>query len=298
MSSPRAYTVGWICAISTEHVAVQAFLDEIHEEPEYVSPNDCNDYTLGKIGRHHVVIAVLPNGEYGIASAASVARDMLHSFPNLRISLMVRIGGGAPSVKHDIRLGDVVVSTPRYGNGGVFQYDFGKTIQDQRLRKRYQRPAPDRDRLYQSRVIHDLDNNCDYAVICGNHPSDLDNPAGHYGLIAAANKLIKDASVRDKLAAEKDVLCFEMEAAGLMNYFPCLAIRGICDYSDTHTNKEWQGYAAMTAAAYARDLLDQISPSRVGAEKKISELLPMYSISAASHAIVSAQEGRGLLTTD
>jgi nucleoside phosphorylase len=57
--------------------------------------------------------------------------------------------------------------------------------------------------------------------------------------------------IRDKLAAERDVLCFEMEAAGLVNHFPCLVIRGICDYADSHKNKEWQGYAAVVAAAYA-----------------------------------------------
>ncbi len=76
-----------------------------------------------------------------------------------------------------------------------------------------------------------------------------------------------------RLVAEKDVLCFEMEAAGLMNQFPCLVIRGICDYSDTHKNKEWQGYAAMVAAAYAKDLLSRIPPSKVEAEKRIGELL-------------------------
>lgn len=120
MSNPNDYTVGWICALSTECVAAQAFLDEQHEEPEYVSPNDNNAYTLGRMGKHNVVIAVLADGEYGISSAASVARDMLHSFPNVRIGLMVGIGGGAPSSKHDIRLGDVVVSAPRDGKGGVF----------------------------------------------------------------------------------------------------------------------------------------------------------------------------------
>jgi nucleoside phosphorylase len=80
-----------------------------------VSPNDNNDYTLGKVGKHNVVIAVLPDGEYGTSSAASVARDMLHSFPNIRIGLMVGIGGGAPSPKHDIRLNDIIVSTPYDG---------------------------------------------------------------------------------------------------------------------------------------------------------------------------------------
>jgi nucleoside phosphorylase len=84
---------------------------------------------------------------------------------------------------------------------------------------------------------------------------------------------MKDALTRDTLAAKKGVLCFEMEAAGLMNHFPCLVIRGICDYSDSHKNKEWQGFAAMMAAAYAKDLLCEIPPNKVEAEKPISEIL-------------------------
>src|SRR2546421_2851069 len=134
MSVPRNYTVGWICAIRTEYVAAQAFLDEKHGIPENVSPHDNNDYTLGRIGKHNVVIAVLPYGEYGTSSATGVAKDMLNSFPNVRIGLMIGIGGGAPSRKHDIRLGDIVVSASSDGKGGVFQYDFGKTIQDQGFR--------------------------------------------------------------------------------------------------------------------------------------------------------------------
>lgn len=129
MSNPQ--TVGWICAIKTESVAAQALLDEKHEGPQDVSRNDNNDNTLGKIGRHNVVIAVLPDGEYGVSSAIGVAKDMLHSFPNVRIGLMVGIGGAAPSQKHDIRLGDIVVSSPGKGKGGVFQHDFGKKIQGQ-----------------------------------------------------------------------------------------------------------------------------------------------------------------------
>ncbi|KAH7160587.1 hypothetical protein B0J13DRAFT_644416 [Dactylonectria estremocensis] len=88
MSQPNDYTVGWICAVSTEYVAAQAFPDEEHEGPEHVSPNDNNDYTLGKIGKHNVVVAVLPDGEYGTSRAASVASDMMHGFPNVKIGLM------------------------------------------------------------------------------------------------------------------------------------------------------------------------------------------------------------------
>lgn len=334
MSDPNTFTVGWICAIPTESVAARQFLDEEYDLPTCVSPNDNNTYTLGRIGQHRVVIAVLPDGEYGTTSAATVARDMVHSFPNIRVGLMVGIGGGAPSKKHDIRLGDVVVSSPRGGQAGILQYDFGKAIQGQgfhhtgllnqpqlalrtavtdlrsryladgnqihetiqailarkkRLQKSHQRPDLSTDRLYVSSFIHaDSGRSCDEICI-GDEACDVvasetlihrnerkdddDNPAIHYGLIASSNTLMKNAEIRDSFANNHGVLCFEMEAAGLMNHFPCLVIRGICDYSDTHKNKYWQGYAAMTAAAYAKDLLGRIIPTKIEAEKRLSETL-------------------------
>ncbi|GAA88079.1 hypothetical protein AKAW_06193 [Aspergillus luchuensis IFO 4308] len=86
----------------------------------------------------------------------------------------------------------------------------------------------------------------------------------HYGTIASGNQVLKDAHERDRLAAELGgVLCFEMEAAGLVNNFPCLVIRGICDYADSHKNKKWQPYAAGVAAAYAKELLSVIPPGHV-----------------------------------
>jgi nucleoside phosphorylase len=97
VADPKIYTVGWICAITTEYFAAQAFLDEQHAGPESIPLQNKNDYNLGRIGRHNVVICVLPLGEYGISLAARVAEDMLHSFPNVRIGLMVGISGGALS---------------------------------------------------------------------------------------------------------------------------------------------------------------------------------------------------------
>ena len=41
----------------------------------------------------------------------------------------------------------------------------------------------------------------------------------------------------------------------MMDNFPCLVIRGICDYADSYKNKIWQPYVAATAAAFARALL-------------------------------------------
>jgi nucleoside phosphorylase len=88
-----------------------------------------------------------------------------------------------------------------------------------------------------------------------------DHPEIHYGLIASANRVLKDAAVRDRWAREHGILCFEMEAAGVMNTFPCLVIRGICDYADSYKSKEWQEYAAAAAAAYAKLLLTEVAVS-------------------------------------
>jgi nucleoside phosphorylase len=84
-------------------------------------------------------------------------------------------------------------------------------------------------------------------------------PVVHYGTIASGNVVMKDGVTRDLWSKNLGgVLCFEMEAAGLMNSFPCLVVRGICDYADSHKNKTWQPYAAATAAACAKDLLSVI----------------------------------------
>ena len=79
----------------------------------------------------------------------------------------------------------------------------------------------------------------------------------HYGLIASGNQVIKDAAFRDEINKRLGgkVLYFEMEAAGLMNNFPCIVIQGIYDYTDSHKNKDWQEYTAAVAAAFAKELL-------------------------------------------
>jgi len=278
MFDPSSYTIGWICALTVEYVAARLFLDKLHGSegrPESVPRNDNNQYTLGEIAGHNVVIACMPRGQYGISSATSVAKDLIRSFPNVRIGLMVGIGGGAPSEKNDIRLGDVVVSSPENSetHGGVLHYAFGRNVQDQefkmtgflaaspksllgavgglevkyemegqrledaiekaldklqnqRSRNKYRRPDPENDKLYRSEVLHPSFNDGTCAEVCGDDPSKLhirrtreteeseDSLTIHYGLIASADQLMKNALMRDKLAKEKNVLCFEMEAAG------------------------------------------------------------------------------------
>ena len=127
------YTVGWICALDVELAASQAMLDEEYPDLDLQDENDTNTYTLGRIGQHNVVLACLPCGTTGIGAAATAARDLLRSFPRVRFGLMVGVGGGAPSdpgdnPRQDIRLGDVIVSSPEgnSGKGRVYLFDKSK----------------------------------------------------------------------------------------------------------------------------------------------------------------------------
>jgi nucleoside phosphorylase len=90
-------------------------------------------------------------------------------------------------------------------------------------------------------------------------------PRIFYGNIGSGNTVMKNGVERDRIAARDKAICFEMPAAGLMDSFPCLVIRGICDYANSHKNKRWQEYAAAVAAAYAKKLLYLIAPEAVAA---------------------------------
>ena len=135
-----------------------------------------------------------------------------------------------------------------------------------RLRKDYDNPGWESDKLYETSI-----DGHEQTKQREERGSDEDKPVVHYGLITCANQLMKNMKARDALIAKHDVLCFEMEAAALMNNFPCLVIRGICDYSDMHKNDDWQGYAAATAAAYARELLEIIPGKDIVSMQTVDE---------------------------
>jgi nucleoside phosphorylase len=68
---------------------------------------------------------------------------------------------------------------------------------------------------------------------------------------------MKSGEHRDRIARRDKVIAFEMEGAGVWDYFPSLVIEGVRDYADSYKNKEWQFYAATTAAACTKAFLNQ-----------------------------------------
>jgi nucleoside phosphorylase len=95
-------------------------------------------------------------------------------------------------------------------------------------------------------------------------PSPTD-PAIHFGPIASGDAVIKSAVTRDRAAKDLNVIGFEMEGAGVWEALPAstLVIKAVCDYADSHKNKEWQDYAAASAAACVKAVLAHWAVTRV-----------------------------------
>jgi len=118
-----------------------------------------------------------------------------------------------------------------------------------------QSPALDRDILR---------NECGEII---DHPKDLNRIEGQprvfKGPIACSNEVLKDPIMRDRLRDEFGVKAVEMEGSGIADATwtfgkGYLVVRGICDYCDSYKNNEWQGYAAVVAAAYTRGLIESM----------------------------------------
>jgi nucleoside phosphorylase len=309
--------------MGAELAPVKAMLDQLH--PSLPTQRDQNSYTLGEMGGHNIVIAVLP--EIGTNSAATVAIQLLNDFPSIRFGLLVGIGGGVPDEEedgNDIRLGDVVVSKPTASFGGVVQYDLGKystgggfertgvltkpplllrasvetLAADHRIKgsrvpqylsdmlqrfpamEEYSHPGAQKDQLFQADYPHPGGpncHNCDKQRIVERDDRRNKNPKFHYGTIGSANTVVKDTGLREELRRALKIICVEMEAAGLMDSFPCLVVRGICDYADSHKNKKWQPYAAATAAAYMKELLSVIPPKDVAKVSRATDVVQVPS---------------------
>ncbi|TRX95721.1 hypothetical protein FHL15_003275 [Xylaria flabelliformis] len=130
----------------------------------------------------------------------------------------------------------------------------------------YRRPPSESDVLFKADYSHVLNKRtceqCDPKQTI-RRPHHRDSPKIHYGLIASGDKVMRSAAKRDEEVRNlgEDVLCFEMEAAGLATEFSCLVVRGISDYADSHKNDAWQHYAAAAAAACTKEILTYLDPA-------------------------------------
>lgn len=317
--NPKDVTVAIFCALAHEAVAVKHTLDERFDCSSKPIGRRNYVYSYGRIADHNIVIA-RPT-QMGTVNAAQCAATVSQQFANVRIALMVGIGAGIPSDKHDIRLGDVAVSIPQDNHPGVLEYDFGKyeangdfvrkgalnnppdilisadgALEEDELegkdpikrilkhitkQRGYKRPTCE-DVLFDDAFSHvKKGSDCGACRGSGNlhvvprNPRAVPGaPVTHRGLILSGGGVVKNPGDRDRLRRGYDgAICFEMEAAGIMNKIPCLVIRGICDYADTHKQDGWHFYAAAVAAAYCKAVLRKVPGDEVEQTSTLKEAM-------------------------
>ncbi|RYP39319.1 hypothetical protein DL768_010725 [Monosporascus sp. mg162] len=295
------YTVGWICALHIEMAAAEAMLDNIHaslpKDPN--DSNTYTVGNIGHHNIVIASLPVNGYGTNNAATVANnMDRTFPSIRVRLMVGIGGGVPGKADVRLGDVVVSTEVVQydmgktvrdgllhrtgIPRRPPPAVMTAVaklranheskhskipsiLSETFQRNPLMSQYARPSSLPDQLFDSGYDHvgSMDScvGCEKSKLLERSPRSNETPKIHYGVVASGNQVMKHAKTRDRLARELDIICFEMEAAGLMDGFPCLVIRGICDYSDSHKNKRWQEYAAATAAAYAKELLSIIHPN-------------------------------------
>ncbi|KAI1355796.1 hypothetical protein F5Y01DRAFT_153195 [Xylaria sp. FL0043] len=289
------YTVGWICALHIEMAVAKCMLHDVHEGLGKSSDDSNTYIFGSICGHNIVIacLPAVGYGTNNAAIVASHMRrtfPSIHTFLMVGIG-----GGAPDRVDVRLGDVVVSTGVIQYDMGKIIQQGqfraTGVTRQPSptlmtavsairahheivpskipfilsQMREQYPSMGEYTDReslqdfLFDSAYDHPTTlescTDCDRSRLVRRPSRSNNNPMIHYGIIASGNQVMKHARTRDRVAQEFDAICFEMEAAGLMDSFQCLVIRGICDYSDSHKNKEWQKYASATAAAYAQELL-------------------------------------------
>jgi nucleoside phosphorylase len=332
--SHEEFELAIICALPLESNAVVGIFDTTwrnHNIPK--QHNDNNRYTLGMIEDHYTVLTWMPG--MGITNAATAATLTRTRFPEIKLTLVVGICGGAPQStnKEDVILGDVIIST------GIQELDFGRRFNNDFIPRRgfcppdkllkgftnklsqsldrsllqihtsdilkellkgehfkeSQYPGTAHDRLYESTYNHIHHNDAEECPICYYNlsyphkpPTDclkafdlscdevgcsgkelvarhrlkkpevesgIHEPLVHFGVFSSTNEVLKSAVIRDKHTKNKKIMAFETEAAGVWDKGPCLVIKAVCDYADSHKNNIFQNYAAAVAASCTKAFL-------------------------------------------
>ncbi|KIW88608.1 uncharacterized protein Z519_10654 [Cladophialophora bantiana CBS 173.52] len=294
----KDFTVGWICALPIELTAAREALDEeyerIDEAAQYtlgrIGKHNVAVACLpaGQLGTSAAAAVAVhmqktfPALQYGfmVGIAGGVPSrsvdvrlgDVVISHPQGRYGGVVqydfgKTGSGGKQLPngylnspHPILLQAVANMRASMTAGRSKIRSYMTSLNQRNL---FPRPGSDSENLFQASYDHVVGETCDRClkerIVERAIRTGQDDVVIHFGTIASGNQVIKDGLTRDRVSAEHGgVLCFEMEAAGLMNIFPCLVVRGICDYADSHKNKSWQPFAAAAAAACAKDILSYV----------------------------------------
>lgn len=302
-------TLGFLCPLYAELKAIRAIFDQeigIDEVEE-------TEYIYGKIGSHTAVAVQFLYGEVGPTPATEYAARLLQLHPCLAQAgsycFLIGTAGGIWREKSDVRLGDVVIATRihEWRSGQLTQDGFVSTrypvLASDDLRRKlgpflylrerlgsmittlisrmreeqgdldWHDPGEGEDHLFLPESRHRGSRNChfcDFSQLQTRFPRLDTDPWVHDGILASGPVVLKDDVIRRELQ-DAGVLAVDMEACGVPKNF--VVVKGISNYADSHKNDTWQPYAAATAAACARLMIDQFTSNPALPSKRTKLLI-------------------------
>ncbi|PLB54793.1 tetratricopeptide repeat domain protein, partial [Aspergillus steynii IBT 23096] len=254
-------TVVWLCPREVDLRAAIAMLDRASDKIPARARGQNVIYTVGEISCHKVAVVGYYQ-EQGLAVSGSMAAEVTRDLPNLQFGFLVGIAGGIPSPTRNIQLGDVAVAVPEKDRPGVVGYDLGVAGEDDRFDLKHWQNSTHPLLRSMINIVRARNESRFWRHLCSDNLTEFRRPDGrlvqpkvHYGTILSGNSDIQSKTRRDYLRDRYGGIAVEMEAAGMMTRLPVAVIRGISDFADGVKNDAWQAHAAITAAAYTKELL-------------------------------------------
>ncbi|TGJ69718.1 hypothetical protein EYR41_005738 [Orbilia oligospora] len=283
-SDLKKYTIGWICDSSVGLKIARHILDEGDDNKILSGTTLASSYFLGRIGEHYIAVSgVTSENSPSLIPIMERVTTLLSNFPSIKVLLLVGVGHRMRNSENVVRCGDIVVGVSDHTGSSLVQYDLEESIKGKffpRQMASNNHPASLNRALkfvrnQGDRFTYNFKNEFNEASLKQRElgivlDKSIDDVSIHYGLIASGTFDISEAPTLDMLAADNRILCFDNDAAGLMNGLSCLVIRSIYDHSDFYTDPN---FAALLAAIFTKVLLLEVSPAEVEAEPKIAETL-------------------------
>ncbi|KAB8220706.1 nucleoside phosphorylase domain-containing protein [Aspergillus novoparasiticus] len=275
---PDEFEVCIICASPLEADAVCSMFDETyksgstvrHTRDQTIHPQKY-DYIMGRSAGHNVVLARLPG--MGIVYSAGESRHLKERFKRIKLALLVGICGAVPKRpdRQEISLGDVIISRDviRYDLGKQYPFGFQWTDASENscmrpnghIREFVAKLEVRREKLEGRACLPCVDQGCDLNLLVPRNPPKAEtsdnNPALHFGNFASEEIVMDYAEDPDEIAQLEYVIAFETKAVGAWDNLPCMIVKGVRDYADGYVSEEWEQYAAATAVACAKAILEE-----------------------------------------
>lgn len=318
---PGHYLVALILPLKEDYEIAVKLLDNLFVQRSLHSSG--TEYTLGRAGPHHLVLAAGLDNASAAELVATVVPDLLKEYPFIRAGFLVGVGAMAPRGGL-AQAGNIVVGMPQGYESGLVQFDAERSWR-LHVMGHWRKPP-----LFMNRAVDDtlspqgrhewrayFDKHLSAMMASSNEPIDA-NTAGNVdfsteathapdpspwfnltqgapvvlkGRVGSSSKSVSDSELLQRLASDSGILCFETAAAGLQERLPLVVVCGI---SQRDPSPHQQENDSKHASAYAMFLARHRKSSELAKAARVGYIFIHRPLSLEGSSFRLLQLHRGI----